>query len=99
MNSSTASTSTIASSTSIPKATEPNYDESAIPPYELPELMRFADGHPVREAADWPARRREILDVFAREMYGREPPAPEALEAELVDEGPIAAGLGIRRQY
>ena len=78
---------------------EPNYDEGAIPPYELPELLRFADGRPVRAAADWPARRREILDVFAREMYGREPPAPEALEVELVEEGPTAAGSGIRRQY
>ncbi len=94
-----ASSSPGAGSASLSKATEPNYDESAIPPYELPELLRFADGRPVREAADWPERRREILEVFAREMYGREPPAPEALEAELVEEGPTAAGLGIRRQY
>ena len=80
-------------------AGEPNYDENAVPPYELPELMRFADGRPVRTAAEWPARRREMLDVFAREMYGREPPPPDALEIELVEEGPTAAGLGIRRQY
>lgn len=76
-----------------------NMDEAAVPPYELPELMRFADGREVRSPEDWPARRREILDVFAREMYGQEPPAPEALEIELVEEGATAAGLGIRRQY
>ena len=76
-----------------------NYDESAVPPYEIPELLRFADGRPVRSPADWPERRREILGVFAREMYGQEPSAPEALEFELVEEGPTAAGLGIRRQY
>lgn len=76
-----------------------NIDEAAVPPYELPELMRFADGRPVRSAADWPERRREILGVFAREMFGREPPAPEAIETELVEEGPTAAGLAIRRQY
>lgn len=76
-----------------------NINEAAVPPYELPELMRFADGRPVREARQWPARRREILGVFASEMYGREPPEPEALEVELVEEGPTAAGLGIRRQY
>lgn len=76
-----------------------NRDESAVPPYELPELMRFADGRPVQSAAEWPERRHEILDVFAREMFGREPPAPEALVVELVEEGPTAAGLAIRRQY
>ena len=74
-----------------------NYDEAAIPPYDVPELLRFGDGRAVA-AADWPERRREILGVFAREMYGREPPAPEAFEWEVVEEGPTAAGLGIRRQ-
>ncbi len=76
-----------------------NYDEAAVPPYEIPELLRFSDGRPVRSPEDWPGRRREILGVFAREMFGQEPPAPEALECELVEEGPTAAGFGIRRQY
>ena len=74
-----------------------NYDESAIPPYEVPELLRFADGRPVT-AADWPARRREMLGVLAAEMYGREPPPPEAFEWEILEEGPTFGGLGIRRQ-
>ncbi|MBR4613625.1 MAG: hypothetical protein IKO40_13025, partial [Kiritimatiellae bacterium] len=76
-----------------------NYDETAVPPYELPELMRFADGRPVRSPADWPERRREILGVFASEMFGQEPPAPKIVKSELIEEGPTAAGLGIRRQY
>ncbi len=76
-----------------------NYDEAAVPPYEIPELMRFANGHTIRDAADWPARRREILDVFAREMYGQPPPAPETVAVDLLEEGPTLAGLGIRRQY
>ena len=76
-----------------------NYDESAVPPYDIPELLRFADGRAVASQADWPARRREMLGVLAREMYGAEPPPPEAFEMELVEEGPTAAGLGIRRQY
>ena len=74
-----------------------NYDEAAIPPYELPPLLRFADGRPVT-AAEWPERRREMLDVLAREMYGREPPPPEAFVWEVVEEGPTLGGLGIRRQ-
>lgn len=76
-----------------------NYDEAAVPPYDLPELMRFADGRPVLTPDDWPARRREILDVFAHEMFGLEPPVPETVEFELLEEGPTAAGLAIRRQY
>ena len=75
-----------------------NYDEAAIPPYEVPELLRFGDGRPVG-AADWPERRREMLDVLAAEMFGREPPPPEAFEWDLLEEGPTGGGLGIRRQY
>ncbi len=78
---------------------EVNYDESQVPPYVLPDPLVFADGRPVATPADWPARRREILDIFAHEMYGREPPPPEALLVELVEEGPTFSGLAIRRQY
>ena len=31
-------------------------------------------------------RRREILGIFAKEMFGEEPPKPETVETELVDE-------------
>ena len=84
---------------SVAAAKPVNYNEAAVPPYELPELMRFADGRPVLSASDWPERRREILGVFAREMFGQEPPAPQTLKLELIEEGATAAGLGIRRQY
>ena len=74
-----------------------NWDEAAVPPYDVPELLRFADGRPVA-AADWPERRREMLGVLAAEMYGREPPPPGAFEWEVVEEGPTFGGLGVRRQ-
>ena len=50
-------------------------------------------------AADWERRRAEILGIFAREMYGVEPPPPAALNADLVDEKVTCAGYAIRRQY
>lgn len=81
------------------KPREPNYDETKVPPFTLPDPLVFADGRPVASPAEWPQRRREILDIFAREMYGREPPPPEAFEWELLEEGPILGGLGLRRQY
>ena len=76
-----------------------NYDESRVGPYVLEDPLAFADGRKVRSAADWEARRAEILGIFAREMYGAEPPRPAVLNADLVDEKVTCAGYAIRRQY
>ena len=80
-------------------AREPNYDESKVAPYTLEDPLAFADGRKLKDASEWPARRKEILEIFAREMYGEEPPAPEAVVTELREEGSTLAGLAIRRQY
>ena len=51
-----------------------NYDESAVPPYTLPNPLVLTDGSPVRDAATWKSKRRpELLELFAREVYGRTP--------------------------
>lgn len=77
----------------------PNYDAAKIPPYTLEDPLTFIDGRRVTQT-NWPERRREILGLFAREMYGAEPPAPEAVVTELVDEKVGAvAGFAIRHQY
>jgi len=83
----------------VANAREPNYDESKVAPYTLEDPLAFADGRKLKDASEWPARRKEILDIFAREMYGEEPPAPEAVVTELREEGSTLAGLAIRRQY
>ena len=80
-------------------ARPPNYDEAKVAPYTLEDPLTFADGRKLASAAEWPARRREILDIFAREMYGQPPPPPEVVKTELIEEGETLAGLGIRRQY
>ena len=77
----------------------PNYDKGNIPPYTLEDPLVFVDGRRVATPADWAERRREILGIFAREMYGAEPPAPEALVTELVDEKDAIDGHALRRQY
>ena len=41
----------------------------------LPELMRFNDGTPVEMAEQWPARRKEILALFEKWIYGKMPDA------------------------
>ena len=79
-------------------ARQPNYDESKIAPYKLEDTLTFADGTKLASPADWPKRRAEILDIFAKEMYGQPPPAPEAVVTETVDEKVSLAGYAIRRQ-
>jgi hypothetical protein len=77
----------------------PNYDESKIAPYTLEDPLTFVDGRKVRTVEDWRERRREILDIFAKEMYGQEPPKPEVVITELQDEKETIDGYAIRRQY
>jgi hypothetical protein len=51
-----------------------NYDEARGNPYpDLPPVLVFDDGSPVKDARDWPRRRAEILEHFDREVYGRVP--------------------------
>ena len=76
-----------------------NYDERQVPRYTLPPILRFEDGRPVRTPADWPARRAELLDLFAGHMYGRTPAGlPAYTTREL--EAPVAAlgGRALRQQ-
>ena len=78
---------------------EVNYDKSKIGEYTLEDPLEFLDGRKV-DAKTWPERRREMLGIFAREMYGVEPPPPTTLLSELVDEKSSAlAGFAVRRQY
>lgn len=44
-----------------------------------PELLKFANGTDVT-AETWEARRREMLDILAREEYGFYPPMPKKVE-------------------
>ncbi len=51
-----------------------NYDESKANPYpDLPDPLTFKNGKKVTTAAQWPARRKEIMEDLDREMYGRLP--------------------------
>lgn len=51
------------------------FDEAKANPYKdtMPDVLRFANGVRVKSAAQWPARRREIQELFEREIYGRVP--------------------------
>lgn len=83
-----------------PDYDQPNYDTDRIAPYTLEDPLCFADGSPVKTPADWLKRRQEILSIFASEMYGQEPPAPEQLVIDTAEEKVGAlAGFAVRTQY
>jgi len=54
---------------------EPNYSEEKVPLYSLPDPLFFQNGRRVKEAAQWPKRRAEILHLFEEHVYGKTPVA------------------------
>jgi len=53
-----------------------NYDESKANPYPaLPDVLKLANGKPVKTAHEWWKKRRpELVEIYDREIYGRMPP-------------------------
>lgn len=77
---------------------EVNYEESRVPPYRLPDPLRFLNGAPVR-ARDWRRRRAEIRRLFEDEVYGRTPAGrPRGLRFELLSPVEPALGGSVRRK-
>ena len=77
----------------------PNNDEAKVAPYTLESPIEFADGSRLECPADWPLRRAEILDIFAKKIYGQEPPPPKTLKIDLLSEKVTTAGYAIRRIF
>ena len=54
---------------------EPNYDESAVGPYTLPDVLAGPDGRPATSAADWADRvRPHQFALLEANVYGRRLP-------------------------
>jgi hypothetical protein len=67
-----------------------NYAEEHVAVYELPDPLRTGRGAIVRTAADWPARRNEIRELFRQHVYGRSPGAPERLRFDTIEQNAAA---------
>jgi hypothetical protein len=79
-------------------AQEPNYDESKVPAYTLPDPLVCADGSKVADADTWRSKRRpEILAILAEQMFGKTPEGKPAMRAEVVEDTPDALGGKARR--
>lgn len=77
-----------------------NYDESAIPPYILPDLLTLENGEKVSDAESWmKSRRPELLKAVAALQYGKTPPPPNSISFEVFEnEGDAFQGKAIRKQ-
>ncbi len=79
---------------------EPNYDESRVPAYELPDALVLEDGRRVSDAETWRQRRRgEILRLFEEHMYGRVPARTTELQFFLRSVDSLALdGIATRKE-
>lgn len=64
----------------------------------LPPLMTMEDGSPVAAAEDFPARRTELLKLFADTMYGAIPTEGFETAFEIVEQGETLDGSALRKQ-
>jgi len=61
------------------------FRESDVPAYQLPDLLRNADGTRVTTAPEWTRKRRaETLESFSKWVYGRSPAKPSEVWFETV---------------
>jgi len=51
----------------------------------LPDPLKFLDGRPVKNAADWKARRTEIWNLYQKYDLGTFPPKPKLDRAAVLD--------------
>lgn len=73
---------------------EPNYDESKIPDYTLPDVLSG-----VEKADQWSAKRAEWKDLIAGEMFGKVPESAKGEKATIVKVTPDKAILGGKAFY
>jgi len=76
-----------------------NYDEAKVPAYTLPDPLVKLDGTKVTAAGQWPARRAEILQLFADHVFGRTPATKFPVRVEVREaDAPALGGEALRRQ-
>jgi hypothetical protein len=78
----------------------PNYDESKVPKYTLPDPLVCADGTKVSDVKTWESQRRpEIVALYEKHVYGKAPGRPKDLTFEVrsVDKKALG-GKAIRKE-
>lgn len=75
-----------------------NYNETMVPAYTLPDPLVMFDGRAVTTAADWNARRTEILRTYEEDIYGRVPANAPSVRWEVAStDTTVREGAVLRR--
>ena len=77
----------------------PNYDESKIPNYDLPELLHDKNGNKISTKEQWLAiRKNEILADFSSSVYGKVPEGDIDIKTELIKERRALNGKAVMKE-
>lgn len=77
----------------------PNYDESKIPAYTLPELLVAKDGQKIKSSSQWENKRRaEIFSDFESQMYGKTPSASYDVNIQKILEMEVYGGKATMKE-
>ncbi|WP_273568009.1 alpha/beta hydrolase family protein [Maribacter halichondriae] len=79
---------------------EPNYDESKVPEFLVPDPLMAFDGTKIKDAKAWTEKRRpEVLAFFENEVFGKVPGELDAFSFEIIEEDANALdGIAHRKQ-
>lgn len=76
-----------------------HYDESLIEPYTLPDPLRMESGRKVRSIKQWEQKRRkELINLFSKEVYGYVPGKPEGVHFRELRSGEAFEGRAMRKE-
>lgn len=74
-------------------------DETKVPPYVLPELMEFSNGLKVTNQLQWRERRKELIDLFKKYVYGAVPDVKLTTQTTVLSSDQYALnGIATRKQ-
>ncbi|HEX6227215.1 MAG TPA: prolyl oligopeptidase family serine peptidase [Chryseolinea sp.] len=66
---------------------QPNYDETKVPEYVLPDVLKTTGGKLIRNKQQWQnSRRGEILSLFEDNIYGEIPKSYDSIRYSIVNE-------------
>jgi len=72
---------------------QPNYDESKVPVFKLPDPLKSFKGKKIKNTKKWEKTRRpELLKFFTENVYGEVPGGLEVSEIEVVEQSSNAIG-------
>ena len=70
---------------------QPNYDETKVPEYVLPDVLKTTTGKLVRNKKEWERYRRgEILTLFENNIYGEMPKSYDSIRYSIVNENKMS---------